>query len=725
MPRYNAMYHFLSNGAILSPGFQLAKRSGLSYEKQYRVININNTAGIRLIDASKTYILDDHHIRIDQQYDPRLEGMSHSHYTATLIDSDDGSRYQLHVYFNEHAVLAQDPVLLKIDPAGGPSARFDLSDTLRFKLNELANQHYKPTMDELSRQMKTHILGLNRQYKAHERAAATIMSNEPFDLAAYTSELDDACVLLSDLMAFVPSGPYERIKELLERIIAIARTSAIRPEREVMPVSDAPVAVAVEHEPALAAAIPSVTALPAVPKLDDEIEKHVTTYTLLPREDDFFYFSGILELLADVNALSFETNRVSKAALLKLQTLQSSLYNDIEALYPRLLMAEKFDVLDDLESFHHLISTEILEYALSKPSIKLLEFILKHGSIDIQSEPVVVRGHRHANALKYCYETQNMALFLALIQNNVSTLALDDDGLPFTYKILSTPKHPLKATLLDPSVSSKTVDSIPFNKKLIAILTCYLASKHDLEPGVAHEINGQIAAYKLKLTGLKQVSSSASGKALQLVCTGVETKHGEALFIHRLKADPAFIEEAGNFQRYVDSYLRKQSKQKRTQLERKANNFYSDIDDLLSTSDLTGLTYEMVFAQTLDYFHNCRLLMDAGIQLAKVTAKLQGRSGTYKKESVQQKQERTQLADLNKRVLELQTRILNPYSPSAATMPHTSGLTACMDEMHAAFGPIIVQAEQHLSECKQEFISLPLNGPILEHRLRALNDMIL
>ena len=48
-----------------------------------------------------------------------------------------------------------------------------------------------------------------------------------------------------------------------------------------------------------------------------------------------------------------------------------------------------------------------------------------------------------------------------------------------------------------------------------------------------------------------------------------------------------------------------------------------------------------------------------------------------------------------------------------------------MDEMHAAFGPIIVQAEQHLSECKQEFISLPLNGPILEHRLRALNDMIL
>ena len=621
----NTLYNFLQSGPFLPKGIRSVQATTVR-EQKYRRLDIENTKDIILSDAKDIYTLTHHHISVFEFEDPAIPELSQYHYTAYFRGAE-GATYQLHIYYNEQDMLTTDPTFAKINADGSTSS---LSiDTLYLQFLDIAKLACKAFMGELRIQFKELVERLTAEYKAKEREASSIIEVEPLDHRLYCDKLDGALRVLVQLDSFVKHAHYQKYYQLLQKIKTIIEKDHLMLRKGTNIDSEKP-------EPALipmasiTGGASSKKAKPII-MMDKDIEKLVVSYTEISREDHATLVSSLVFILNRLYQLSFDLEdhgrSASSSAMMQLQKLHSRLIQEVEALFPKLLIGEQFELLDELRAFHYLITPKFLNVALQMNNIRLLNYILSHGDFDLHIQAVTVRKTSYLNAVQFCYKTFNADCLQVLLQHNASILEIGDDGLPLLHTILSTPAHPLKQALFKAEcMGSKLMNSIPLYKQMIALLTNYIKNP-GLDPAMCRDIKGHIDIYNRHISSLKQISTSASGHALKSAVTGITNKHESTLFVLRLKSNPIYMGLVDLLMQQIHRYVLMLSPLQRRTFERESAQYINRISESLSAMDTSKLSFEHVLEQSCIYIRKCLDLTAKKIRFHQVKQEINALHG--------------------------------------------------------------------------------------------------
>ena len=698
----NTLYNFLQCGVYLPKGVRLV-HAKTQRDQNYCRLDLENTAGITFIDDKVTFTLIEHHMSVYEFEDSSIAELSQYHYTAYFSDAE-GAHYQLHVYYDDNDRLTTDPVFTKIGAEGSHSPM--AWDGLYSQCLYLADSRTKPLISDIRVQFKQHIEQLSNAYKALEKEASSIMTVEPLDHRLYCSKLDRASGVLEQLFPLVHHLRYQKYHQLLQQIKKIVEQDGLIPKEPLDIGSDRSVFVSLPDASAEALAGSIVTQRISKPiMLDSDIAALNVNFAKIPTEKEDEYLQRLVKTLNTIYELSLQLQEpgylASSAAMIQLQQVHIRLIEHIEGLYPKLMIAEKFGLLEALRAFDYLISARYLNLALQTGNPRLLDYLLRYGDFDLNTHSVEVRKTVYPNAILFCYQTMNTDCFSVLIKHNASVLIPGPDGLPLIHTILSTPDHPFKAALYaSSSMSDKVVDSIPMYKQLIAILSHYIKNP-GLDPAVCEKISADISTYSRRIDGLRLISSSASGSALKSAVSDMAQTHESSLFIQRLKTNPLYMGLIELLMQQCDRYVAMLSKQDRRAHERESTSYVNSLSKALSGMDTSILTFDIVLQQSCDYIKKCIALTSKKIRLIEVQKEIKKLHGSI------HSMNRNAKAKFNE-----QERLINEIKNTVLDISFGTGsrrvvaddledLGAVFQEMQRAFSMAFSALELAVPECEK------------------------
>lgn len=604
----NTLFHFIktntpSLASLLGRGVRIVPDTNKDGHHYLR-FDLVPVGPFALGDGEHRYTLQAHHISVYEMEHSSTPELSQYHYTAYFQDTD-GSRYQLHVYFNDQDEIVIQPAFSKIDGAGDCVSV--AAQSMHEQFIDLAIRTVKPVIGLARQQLGITVAGLLLHCRTLEEEAYKLSASIAEHPEVYGAKLEELCLALQNLIPLSRHDHYQKKEQFIQQMIVALK-------RPIATVHTASGAATEEREasPAAGAVVPSREAVldaPPLILLDERIETLVTRFSELNDRDELIYANALSAILNEIYELSVllteEHNAASPLALNKLQKLHSDVCSVGEKLFARLLLREEFALLEKLPAFYYLLTDKYLTYALQTRKHQLLDFILTHGDFVLNDHPLIIKGKTYPSAVHYCFgedsESTPMCDCLSvLMKHNASIIVPNQRGLPIAHLILSTIDHPLKRAFISPEVKSKTLYSVSFYERLIAELTRYLA-KPSLDVTERLVIEREINIYKNELLILK---SSHEGGRLRKAVSDLSENPYIKLYIDHLKRDPEFIRLNEMLKLYRNTLFRKLTHKEKMVIENKSADLMHDVDAYLQHLDLGFCSYNDIKHSSLNYLRD-------------------------------------------------------------------------------------------------------------------------
>lgn len=643
MPK-NILFNFINHPTtnsvdLFARGVTLVRATNREGQPYFR-LDLELEREIIISDAGKNYKLKDHHISIYQEEHRSISELSQYHYTAYFEDNE-GSRFQLHVYFDGDDNPATAPAFSRIS-GSGEQTRVS-AEALHESFIDLAFHYSRALIGSARIRLIDTVQELESVYKR--------LDQEIWEQAEAVTldKINEILAVLHGLKGLVRHNHYEKSHRFFERACATLRQRMVASAASATLVSDAtpaappPAAESAASSmadmlpPAALISEPSTSAASVLPEpLEDKLNGLLSrfaalpNFSVVPEERTGFFVNELAQIVTNSYELFLlledETTLLAPTLIARLHKLQSDLQKVAEIVIPRLLLGQKFELIDRLPSFHYQITEKFLILALRLGKADLLNYVLTHGDFAINSLPLKADGKIYASAVQYCFahaDKPSMVECLAvLIRNGASILVNDESGLPLAYALLSAGAHPLKAVLYLPGIPEKTITSISFYKQLIASLNRYLS-----QPGVTEEmratIEREIGVYQLELD---KISNAPEDSSLQQSVTTLAKKYSSKLFIEDIKRDPRCRSMLGIILIHKECLYSKLTPAEKRKFAQQSKLFVEDVDQVLDDLDLDHMTYEEALKYTYAFLEKCIVLVQKVTDLVDVQSELRKKS---------------------------------------------------------------------------------------------------
>ncbi|CAM2850684.1 coiled-coil-containing protein [Legionella steigerwaltii] len=584
-------------------------------------------------DQENHYLLDNHHISVYENENHNNPKLSQYHYTAEFINQS-GERYRLHVYFNAFDELIQN-IAFEQETVDG--YKLVDSKTMRNQLIILALKHTEPLIKELRQQHYEKIKGLEAHYKDCDKKLEKYFDLDQKNAAEILAITEEACKVLKELIPLIRSSSYpgflrfheasaRALKKALEHI-----TSTQKPDRNGVEASEDVQDIAEENsntqdesplqgdlhdegDPKEAPfshekmrQITKPTNL-VIQQLEKEIRTLGTQFeelSMAPMEVQAKKIEQLLAKTYEIN-LTYE-HQIKLNDLHQLQKIRRDLQKLEADLLPSLLFKGQFELAALLTSSHHMLRAEkFLSVALQTRNTKLLDFILTHGGIDINNQPVTVHHHAFPSAVHACVQGDSPSnpmseCLSVLIKHGASLFAPDNKGLPLVYSILTGDMHPLRKALF--MNRSRTIESIDFFKKLIALLRACL-TQDSLSENEKNTIELDLKSFEYQLEILQNAHlEDPSSRFLMKRANHLEEKY-LGVFISKLRQDSDVMELNQKVQKAAAALNSKLSKAQKRQAKILLSNNLEDLEKILDGIDVMSFDFDFLKTQVLKGFNN-------------------------------------------------------------------------------------------------------------------------
>ena len=556
---FNFVDFYLAASEAPLPNCQSVKLDSTKEEHLYYRFELEHTHPVVLQDGE--YLLLDHHVSVYQTENQSNPFLSQYHYTAYFTGRD-GTRYQLHVYYNDQNDMTVKPVFSIQNETDGSFTPLE-SEQLQEDFINLARAYAKPLIKSIRKQLTDTVKALEAQYSEWDREASLLATSIAHNHENYLATLRKCAEIAKRLARLVTHDHYQNVYQYTQRMITAVTEryklleTATETHSSSLGVGEKTSKETVSHSGKVKLSTPKKKGnakkeqMPALSKkitsspFDKRVQQIATEFSNLAKESDEICATKLADLLARINELSLiledSETLVSLDSLTKLKNLQQQVRNEGEKLFTRLVIKGEFKVAEQMPSFYYLLEN-YLEMALLTRNHRLLDFILQHGGININNQEVTVKGAVYPSAVHYCLscgirENPMADCLSVLIRHGASLFGSDESGLPIAHTILSTDNHPLKKAFT--ANRDKTIDSIAFYRQLISTLKLYLAEHPS--SSTDGSIEKAIEYYQTHIEGLRIRRITPSERKLKSQIDAFLDKHDTDDIIERVCRDKDVI----------------------------------------------------------------------------------------------------------------------------------------------------------------------------------------
>lgn len=608
----NTLFNFIKIYVINSKTASFPNCLGLIKDKNkeghnyYRFDLQNNN--VLFADEYHEYKLKGHHLsvyEIEKSNDPSL---SQYHYTAYFYDNE-GSTYQLHVYFDDKDNLTKNPVF-SICSEDARTFTLIKREHLNDAFIELATSSITPTISNLRKQLSDKVQALEESYKALERRASDLSTTLDDNQVEYIQALNRTERTLMRLTPLVRHDHYAQIQVFIHRLqMSFAKHN---PKESNSSEKSLSVALTPRDNPATTLSEHSLfknkkrrtTAKPLPLNLEQELDILENSFSQWISATTYSVQTPIIaDSYARLNELSLrleDSQKTQLSTLKKLKGLHGKILKAGENLLRSLVKEGRYDLAEQLSAFHYLLTVQYLSTALQSRNHELLDFLLRNGNFTINNQPLTVKDKFYPSMVHYCCsqdspKTPMVDNLSVLIKHGASLLAKDDKGLPLAHSILSSDiTHPLWPAFT--ANKAQTIDSISFNKQLIADLDRYLR-ENKLNSEEIHLIENAKQNYSLAIQQslMKAEYSSPTGKKLNEQIDIMKTKHGVLQKImSAVRKDSEILEQIEILNRGSIAYMKRLPRYQRRNEANAKFDVFDKVDKLFESYDLDDLNFQSV-----------------------------------------------------------------------------------------------------------------------------------
>ena len=417
--------------------------------QQYHLMALATSPAVIITDTSKhtTYTCVEHHLSIydKKSVDPML---GQYHYTAVFTEGE--ARYRLHVYFNARDERTAEPVLSIWDEEHAKWKDVALSYDLSEAFIQLAEHMGRDTIRPLKMMLEQRIKTLTMDYEEQDKCAGELGEGYSAHLDRYLAALSICRATLLELSPLTEQPYFKKRLLFTDHLIAalsspasmVSSSEAMDMEWDCSWAGDgfelSTKVVTDDEHPMTMAKSPSIRFENDVAALKKRSDDYFVTHPLNAKE--------LALLISDAMALSIQFESQSSGAfvpgLKTLYALQRQLQCHSTYLLPRLLVADDLVSAAYLPSAHYIISEQHVRLALITRKHELLDFVLRHGHLSVNTQPISILGKTYPTALHACIalhskEKPMNACFPVLIDHGANLLLMDEIGLPLVYTLFS------------------------------------------------------------------------------------------------------------------------------------------------------------------------------------------------------------------------------------------------------------------------------------------------
>ncbi|HHF7344184.1 TPA: hypothetical protein ACPSKB_000585 [Legionella feeleii] len=638
---FNFVDLYLAASEASLPNCQSVKLDSTKEGRLYYRFELEHTHPVVLQDDE--YILLDHHVSVYETENQANPFLSQYHYTA-YFKGPDGTRYQLHVYYNDQNEMTVKPVFSIQNETDNSFIPLE-SEQLNEDFVNLARVYAKPLIKNIRKQLTDTVKALATQYSEWDREASLLSTSIAHNHENYLATLRECAEIAKRLALLVRHDHYQSIYRFTQRIITVV-TERYKPLETATEKPSSPLVEGektskqtVSHSGEVKPLAPrkkrpskkeqiSVNPSP-FDKFDKKVERIATEFNKLAKESDEIYATKLADLLARINELSLtledSKTLVSLDSLTKLKNLQQQVQNEGEKLFTRLVIKGEFKVAEQMPSFYYLLDN-YLDMALETGNHQLLDFILKHGDININNQEVTLQGSVYPSAVHCCLgsdirENRMADCLSVLIRHGASLFGSDESGLPIAHTILSTHNHPLKKALT--ANRDKTIDSIAFYKQLISTLELYLAEQPSSSTDTS--IVKAIEYYQTNIERLQRIEppTNSSERKLKSQLDAFTDKHDTEV-MERIRQDKEVIALQKKVQKAANDFHKKLDYRQRMAFAKASSQNLSNVDKALEYFGVKFDDFDELKQLTMEFLQHSLALIAKQSELAELQKKICG-----------------------------------------------------------------------------------------------------
>lgn len=586
----NRLFNFIQYQINKSPespiylDFKLAKN--LSKKRYYRLDLPRKTDRESIIG----YELITHHLSIFETEARTNPFLSQYHYTA-FFKNQEGNHFKLHVYFDSHDEIAMKPVFL-IEETLKRYKPFP-SDELNHYFIDLAKENIVPLL-KIFRLAQTEVIErLENRYYELEKEAEALFETEGFHSDIYFLKLDEICTALSQLIPLTDNNKYLKIHCFVSKLKERGRNLDKSTLMEDIVVEQPLKKIIITEKEEFFVPLPSHSSSEKnqpSPKEKEALSFETQLQNLIfqskkikVKETKDSHLSFLIShILTEINALScLIDENTPMTAIQQLKNLHQEIQEQGQKIFPRILINGELEAAAQLVSFHDLIEQKHLNFALQMRNIRLLEFILTYGHINL-SQPVKVQHIIYPSAVTYCFDSDSPSnpmkdCLSVLIKHGASLCVPSKSGLPVAYFILNSACHPLRSALAENL--SKTFNSIEFYKALEGALLKSIEEK-SLHKSEQRSVSFALQEYRNRIELLSIYSGNRTEQFYSQFSTEFEERN---LSVHtfKLTRDPIISRLLKDFNANSKILLDKLDKKQQRQFHRETILTLNKIENII------------------------------------------------------------------------------------------------------------------------------------------------
>lgn len=637
---FNFIDRYLAESQASLPNCQSVELDSTIEGRTYYRLELEHTHPVVLQDEYNEYTLLNHHVSVYQTENQENPFLSQYHYTA-YFKGKDGTSYQLHVYYNDKNEMTIKPVLSIRNETNDGFIPLE-SGQLDEDFINLARAYAKPLIKNIRKQLIETVKELEARYKKLDREASLLSVSIDRNYDDYLAKLMESAEIAKRLAPLVKHDHYQSAYRFTQRLITVVKEQykplATSTETQSSPLveNDKAGEETVDHSGEVKPSAPRKKGkakqeqIPPLPQkrgpspFDKKVQRIATEFGKLAEEDETVCATKFADLLARINELSLTLEDgktvASLDSLAKLKNLQQKVQEAGEKLFTRLVLKGEFKLAEQMPSFYYLLDN-YLDMALHTRNHQLLDFILKHGDININNQEVAVKGTVYLSAVHCCLscdakESPMADCLSVLIKHGASLFGSDENGLPIAHTILSAQNHPLKKALT--ANRDKTTGSIAFYEQLISTLKLYLA-EHSPSANTETTIVKAIEYYQATIKELRCAvpPTNSSERKLKAQVEAFTDKHDTDV-LERVRQDKEVIALRKEVQKAANAFHKKLDFKQRMAFAKAGSQNLDNIDKALEYFGVTFDNFEEMKQLVMEFLQHSLLQIAKQSELVEV-----------------------------------------------------------------------------------------------------------
>lgn len=582
-------------------------------------LEIKNKMFVTLKDQA--YQLESHHLSIYEMQDNQNPFLSEYHYTAYFTDRD-GLHYELHVYFDHNDKLTIEPIFsLEKDEVVGPKQK---NNECSRQLMDFAINETFVVIKQLRQLQKEKIENLENQYIRLQADLSALSVDLMQNQDKYLQIASEIIPVLKALLHYKGDDKYYRslikfYQNINNEMAAILNEKCVDEFTESdcseedgcddLPFTVNRTVDKVVVKKTLVSLVESAINARDVYSAVEKEKLKITHTELLTRFINFHQLTHEALLLSDD-----ENHMISVVDLQKVQGMIYECNISGGKLLESFLLHKEYKLSESLVSYVNRVQDRMLMLALAVDNSQLLDFLLKHGDIAINTCTVA----DNLTPLLFCFTKSKPRCFSILVKHGASLMVDAHDGLPVAHHILSVANHALMSGI---SCELSNQELIKLYQSVSNFLDNYLKTKQ-LNKEKRNKLNAPLDYYRMQiiiLDGLKASFSEHKLQQLKVETTNLTSKIIDAnpdnvAKINLLRTDKELQAKFIQYSKALKLYMAKLSWRDKNQAFATRLEF-SNFNEFV---DYAEIDLESCKVNTLEYLDRCMKILTLREELINV-----------------------------------------------------------------------------------------------------------